>query len=317
MHVLLLGAGFSRNWGGWLASEVIGELCGRLVNEPDVVRLLMNKRNFEEVLAQLQQEARTGESDACDRLARMEQAVRDVFQDMNNAFAQFPNMEFSQFVQNSVQTYMASFDAIFTLNQDLLLEMHYKIELHRSPYHQWTGSYFPGVTPPPNWHSLGPEERINLMWAAVDAEHFTKERDTQPIFKLHGSVNWQDKEGGHLLVMGGSKESLIEHSKLLTLYQDKFSEYLCDGSTRLMVVGYSFSDIHINQVLIDAAANHGMSMYLVNPQGLDVLNHQPVDKKQGQTTLADIPIVGVSTRPFRSAFEGDSLQLDSFRRFFT
>lgn len=315
MHVLLLGAGFSRNWGGWLASEVIGELCGRLANEPDLVRLLMNKRNFEEVLAQLQQEARTGESDACDRLNRMEQAVREVFQDMNKAFVQCPGMEFSPHVQNSVQAYMANFDAIFTLNQDLLLEMYYKIELHRSPRRQWTGSYFPGVTPPPNWHSLRPEEHIHAQW--TEAEHFKVESGTQPIFKLHGSVNWLDKEGGHLLVMGGSKESLIEHSKLLTWYQDKFSEYLFDGSTHLMVVGYSFSDIHINQILIDAAANNDMHMYLVNPQGLDVLNHQTVDKKQGQTTLADIPIVGVSTRPFRSAFEGDSLQLGSFRRFFT
>jgi hypothetical protein len=29
-HLLLLGTGFSRNWNGWLAGEIMGDLLGRL-----------------------------------------------------------------------------------------------------------------------------------------------------------------------------------------------------------------------------------------------------------------------------------------------
>jgi len=43
----LLGAGFSRNWGAWLAPELVGELCGRVADDDDLVRRLTKDRNFE------------------------------------------------------------------------------------------------------------------------------------------------------------------------------------------------------------------------------------------------------------------------------
>lgn len=57
MRVLLLGAGFSRNWGGWLASEVMGELCGRLADDGYLLQLLRKTPNFETVYGQVRQEA--------------------------------------------------------------------------------------------------------------------------------------------------------------------------------------------------------------------------------------------------------------------
>lgn len=312
MHVLLLGAGFSRNWGGWLASEIIGELCGRLRSAPDIVRLLLRKRNFEDVLSQLQQEARVGDQQANRGLAHLEQAVLDTFTDMNTAFAKLGGLEFSIQVQRSIQAYLARFDAIFTLNQDLLLELHYNIEVGRG--NRWLGHYFPGLEYPPNWRAFTLNERIAAQWSPAD-QLDTEER-TQPIFKLHGSVNWRNADSGQLLVMGGSKAALIQRSPLLASYQDKFRDYLFSGDARLMVIGYSFSDQHINQMLIDAAAERGMSMYLVNPQGLDVLRPQPSGAAQREwPPLTEIPLVGVSMRPLYSTFSDDELQFASFNRF--
>ena len=60
--VLLLGAGFSRNWGGWLASEAFEYLLGCPQVDADLRTLLWSHRNtdgFEGALAELQEEYST------------------------------------------------------------------------------------------------------------------------------------------------------------------------------------------------------------------------------------------------------------------
>ena len=98
MHALLLGAGFSRNWGGWLANEVMGELLGRLVHDRETYSLLRKTRNFEDALSQMQADARTHYVARDPRLARMEQAILATFGEMNQVFARKPGMEFSKTV---------------------------------------------------------------------------------------------------------------------------------------------------------------------------------------------------------------------------
>lgn len=56
-HVLLLGAGFSHNWGGWLASEAFDYLIGCDPVDTDIKDLLWNHRDedgFEGALDELQ-----------------------------------------------------------------------------------------------------------------------------------------------------------------------------------------------------------------------------------------------------------------------
>ncbi len=57
--ILLLGAGFSRNWGGWLANEAFEYLLGcREIDTETRERLLSHKNTdgFEGMLAELQEE---------------------------------------------------------------------------------------------------------------------------------------------------------------------------------------------------------------------------------------------------------------------
>jgi hypothetical protein len=63
--ILLLGAGFSKNWDGLVSSQVTSDLMGRLQNDAHIIGLL-NRMNFEDALAQLQDEylrSRTAESE--------------------------------------------------------------------------------------------------------------------------------------------------------------------------------------------------------------------------------------------------------------
>lgn len=199
MHILLLGAGFSRNWNGWLASELNGELMSRLARTPLVARQLRISGNFEETLGNLQQVVDQGGNR--EGLDALQLAIAGAFADMNRSFAQMASIDgFSNDLTRSVKTFLSKFDAIFTLNQDLLLELHY------------TGfplsNYFPGVRKPHNWDHLPVEEKISQVWA-TDEYLPVLEANTQPIFKMHGSVNWRDHKDRQLLVMGTGKEAGI------------------------------------------------------------------------------------------------------------
>jgi hypothetical protein len=309
-HAVLLGAGFSRNWGGWLATEVIGELLGRLANEQQTYALLRRDRNFEDTLAQCQAEAR-GSQQARQRLERLENAIVETFGEMNSVFSRLPSLEFSPHVDCSIQAFLARFDIIFSLNQDLLLELHYRNELvgHR----RWAGVTFPGMVPPPNWHQMPAAERVPLNWRPEGDVQI--DNNCQPVLKLHGSTNWREPNGNHLIVMGGDKPGAIERHRVLSQYFQMFRDTLCAGDTKLMVIGYSFRDEHVNEVLVDAGRDHRLQMYLVNPAGLDVLNPYPPGAIQGPNPLNDIPIVGISTRPVAATFASDELQRRSLYRF--
>jgi hypothetical protein len=226
---------------------------------------------------------------------------------MNAGFARKSGMEFSSAAEKSLVSFLARFDAIFTLNQDLLLEAHYR-GIEKLEHCKWpNGCAYPGISETDEWLAACASERVRTIRnvaASVDLDG-----QVQPIFKLHGSVDWRTTEGQPVLVIGTGKERAIAESALLRFYYDQFSRFLCNGRTRLMVIGYSFSEPRINKVLRDAARESEMQMYLVNPTGLDVLSN-------GRTQLNKIPIIGVSTRELSSTFgDGDDPSFRSFMRF--
>lgn len=215
-HIALLGAGFSRNWGGWLASEVLGELLGRLAEDRDIYSRLRRTQNFEDALAELQEKARLGQNGALTRLEKFECAVQATFSEMNKVFAALPGWDLSSDAGASIDAFMARFDEIYTLNQDLLLELHYRNELTHP--HRWDGLSYPGMCPPPNWYDAPPYEKVTQPWQPGNEFHLDSR--IQPIFKLHGSSNWHDPDGNRLMVMGGAKLKAIDRHPILRNYFD-------------------------------------------------------------------------------------------------
>jgi hypothetical protein len=312
-RIALLGAGFSRNWGGWLAPEVLGELLSRLGQDRDIYSRLRRTRNFEDTLAELQAEARTQQTpDARGRREVFERAVQATFAEMNEIFAAFPGWGLSNDARDSIDAFMARFDAIYTLNQDLLLELHYRNELVAP--RRWAGVSYPGMSPPANWHNLLPQDKLTQTWQP--SNEFQLNIHSQPIFKLHGSSNWHDPHGNRLMVMGGGKLQAIDQHPVLRRYLDNFAAHLCEGNTKLMAIGYSFSDSHINDLIVDAAERHELKLHLVNPAGLEVFRRYPTNAIQGPNLLNEIPLVGITLRTLREAFSGDKLSQKSLLRFF-
>jgi hypothetical protein len=255
-NVILLGAGFSRNWGAPLAREVAGSLIQSVGDEGYLEALLRrHDENFETALTEVQQDySSTRSADAKVRLDRLQAALVDVFEAINAALSSqdfdFPTAEGYPVVEYSVRRFLSRFDAIFTLNQDLLLELHYCDQVTLASNARWNSAFPPGVTQvyDPTFDHFKPYTR---RWMPTDPPYRLEPR-VQPYFKVHGSSGWYTRDGRLLIIAGGEKARAISEHQLLTWYMDQFINYLSRPDTRLIVIGYGFADEHINAAIIDA-----------------------------------------------------------------
>ena len=300
--IALLGAGFSHNWGAPLASEVANWLLAQVGSDPYLQGVLkQHERNFENALSQIQEEYSSSPSspEARERFYKLQTAITVMFDNIN-ASLKGRDFEFSQERRFSVQEFLFRFDAIFGVNQDLLLEFHYEDSLRLASNSGWHGLQKPGMNPVHGYVLKGR--------CSPAPPPFKVERGLQPYFKMHGSSNWYTNDGRNLIVMGGRKDSLIRRSDLLSWYYDQFRSYLSRPATRLMVIGYSFSDPHINDAVVEAWRRGNLNgIFLVNPNGRDALNNKGLD---------DIHSLGGSTRLFSATFAGDEFEHQKFIKFF-
>ena len=131
------------------------------------------------------------------RLDRFTQAVIGMFSAMQAAFNKLDYRK----SELRLQRFLSQFDAIFTLNQDTLLETLYAGPVRWSE--RWYGSYLPYmkfVKSQPNHISFMLREPM-----MQDSEFITREND-QPIYKLHGSYNWFAEPQGERLARHGRQQ---------------------------------------------------------------------------------------------------------------
>jgi SIR2-like domain len=124
-------------------------------------------------------------------------------------------------------------------------------------------------------------------------------------------------------IMGGNKAREIDYVPMLAWYQQVFRDALCQGDTRLMVIGYGFRDEHINRVIIDAVDNHGLKLFIVSPDGAD--HARKINSTHGavifeKSKLGEVferGLIGASRRTLRETFgQADSIERAKFDRFF-
>ncbi len=109
--------------------------------------------------------------------------------------------------------------------------------------------------------------------------------------------------------MGGEKAVSIGRYPILTWYNEEFRKMLLRPSARLMVIGYSFSDAHINDA-IAVGLKAGLKLFVVDPYALDVL------KKDPRIEAARSQLIGFSVRPISKTFGGDRVAHAQLSKFF-
>ena len=129
--------------------------------------------------------------------------------------------------------------------------------------------------------------------ACVEAEFGRKDESIYPprswvrLWKLHGSINWKLVPGphrGHRIVRGSqsrpeSQDELMifpartkysDSRKLpFVTYQDRFSRVLGSGEVMLVVLGFSFGDDHLNDIIFRALRHN-------NRLAVTVLRYAPL-----------------------------------------
>jgi hypothetical protein len=305
--VLLTGAGFSHNWGGPLASE----LFNTLLSDPDIDDrtrdLLFDSRGaFETVLADLQASTDAGDKRRHDALIT---SVVGIFNGMNQTFMQ-TQFEFENppSLQHSLASFLSRFHAIFTLNQDALIELHYNPVLGLPM--NWAGFRLPGMR---YMQPFQPSGAIQDKFAVMEPNPTDRafSAGVQPYVKLHGSVNWvESNAGSRILIMGGMKAVSIGRFPILTWYHEEFRRMLLRPDARLMVIGYGFGDAHINDAIADGL-RAGLKIFVVDPYALDVI------KKDARIDGAPRrQIIGISNRALTVTFGGDRYGHAELSKFF-
>src|SRR5262249_37866972 len=209
-HILLTGAGFSRNWGGWLVAEAFEYLLGHPLIDDGLRTLLWKHKDpgFEAAVDELRTKPRS------DQERKLDSAIRDMFKHMNEKFADRGYLDF--YIESPVTELLDKCDAIFTLNQDLLLEQLYRNDASSMLERPW---HMPGMEP----KSQPPGTAIKDVTEWREMSEFAVVADSRPYFKLHGSSNWIDTRSGKpLLIIGGHKPQAINRHPILKWSHKQF-----------------------------------------------------------------------------------------------
>jgi hypothetical protein len=141
---------------------------------------------FEAVMSMLQTEYKARPTDETGRrLHDFTSAILGIFNGMNNAMLS-QQFELNNDIAFSVRAFLERFDAVFTLNQDALLEAQYIPQAGS----RWSGKEMPGTKSfgPASLAYGGIHDRISHRTS--DIENYKTDPRFQPYFKLHGSANW-------------------------------------------------------------------------------------------------------------------------------
>jgi hypothetical protein len=132
-----------------------------------------------------------------------------------------------------------------------------------------------------------------------------------------------------MLVMGGNKAYSIAQHPILMWNHEQFRAYLSKPETRLMVIGYSFRDEHINNAIGEAADRGTLRLFIIDPLGVDVLytdQHIRLWKSSTVFEWYEVPgkllplfqdhVIGASRRLLSQIFGGDMVEHGKVMRFF-
>lgn len=285
--ILFTGAGFSKDAGYLLANE----LWHYIYNSPDLsqdLRDVMQEsshQNYEELYEAIK--------DNKAQFKTLTDIILKVFKLMDDAHISdtYPNNELSMFKLIELFKKDNYCNYIFTVNQDLLLERFF-LEKHAIIYNDIIKSLH---NKPENVDEL--ENSLSLYFPFIDyslrdaiLRHANSKKYVGKLpykyeilvktiklehnkipkvnmynyVKLHGSANWHHSDGYVINLTGQAKSAEISQSKLLNPGFDLFKEVTCRVNSKILIVGYSFSDKHINDVFLDSIEN-GCQLAIINP----------------------------------------------------
>lgn len=270
--ILLTGAGFTKNFGGFLGSEMDAQIFNdvEIQNNDNLRDLLQEDCDFESVYSSVM----TGKFSEENKDV-MKKVVEKVYRNLDDAIKGWVfNMDNPYPVNwygwgKLTDLFVGQGEEkglFFTLNQDIFIERRcghrppgapfFVPELYNGHCQDFTSNKFVTL----------PRED-----AVIKAERAFKDHAGLVYIKLHGSYGWKSSDGSNQMVIGKNKSELIEGEPLLKWYFELFQKAIAEGSKKILIVGYGFGDQHINKVLVDGVEKYGLQIYVINTRSREKL----------------------------------------------
>jgi len=265
--ILLTGAGFTKNFGGFLGMEMWSKIFNfpAVHHQQKLRELLLSNFDFEDVYYQV-----LGSSYSEDEREVLKRAVEHAYEDLDNTIKDWMhddnnpssiNMHSNGGFASLQRLFVGSskeMGLFFTLNQDLFLERWCK---HRPPgvncfQEKYYNMYIEFNKN--DFIQLPSEDKINEI-----KKRFENHGDLAYI-KLHGSYGWLSSSSR--MVIGRNKMEDINSEPILRWYWELFQNALNEGNKKILIIGYSFRDKHVNQLLLEAVDKFGLKIYVISPE---------------------------------------------------
>lgn len=300
--ILLTGAGFTANFGGFLAKE----MWARIFNNPALnnagnVKLELKKDfDFESIY-----------STVFDRrfafptheIKILESVLNEVYLLLDQTIKQ-PQWESLGIHQADLNRFLEYFRensgnetaVCFTLNQDLFLERHFGWQPLGTNAMRYKGNFgnLDINDIDSNNAKLLPSHDELESYKDSFSESFT-------YIKLHGSQKWITSDGKDTKILGINKAEVIEKIPLLKWYFELFQQALFRNDVRLVVIGYSFRDRHINEQVIKAINEHNLKLFVISTENPESFYFRMTHKYPSGSLINDI---NEQTRVIWNAIEG-------------
>lgn len=252
---LLIGAGVSKACGLPSVEDLTKDVKKIIVNEK-FNELLDDNDNVETILNKVQQlkSLITGDKKINDLTLSM---VKLIEKEIKKTIFEKLSIETS-FEKLSVLVLWLNFingehqKEIFTLNYDLLLEK--AIESNSLPY-------FSGF--------IGNVKPFFISDTVDDFDGLYIKKSWTKLWKLHGSLNFKKSNKDQIFIENNIKseyEDLLIYPSMdkylssrkapFIAYLDRFRKYLTTNEKVLLILGYSFCDDHVNDIIINGLNNN-------------------------------------------------------------
>ena len=259
--ILVLGAGFTANFGAPVAKQVWNELFNsQLIQQRKDIRSALLKYVNNHDFESFYDEIMSGEFLEGDKKATT-QAIEIIFQNIDEIckIKIFPKINTFALL-NLIQLFSnhrLGKGFIFTLNQDLFLERLFKHNEHQ--LFNMPLSYLGLIE-----QTFIENDQLTILPTLEELESWKSTfsfNDNLYYIKLHGSYKWKSCNGTNQLIIGKRKNEQIKNEPLLNWYFELFQHTLSEKAI-ILIMGYSFSDEHINNEIIKSIKEYGSSLII-------------------------------------------------------
>ena len=291
-NILLTGAGFTANFGGFLAREMWEIIFNnpKLNNIQKIKNLLRDNFDYEAIYSII--------LNSTNYISEEKNSFKEIIKESYNSLDKvIKNYNFTGTDPYGINIYgvrelLTIFTKCnnqtgihFTLNQDLFMER----QFCRCPL-GFSGPQFKDYRDLIYSRRLDPEKSITLpntqQVKEFQINHISNCGDF--FIKLHGSHGWLSANGGDQMVLGSHKSENIQKEPLLKFYFELFEKALFRQNIKILIIGYGFRDEHINTCLIKAIKEYGLKIHIISTESPELFkqrllypdpNHQPLEVK--------------------------------------